>query len=177
MAYGKKTNVAELLLSRDEFGGAESSTQSMDMDTHGMADRPHHREDTRAKQMGRMWGDVSNNDARIVADAKVDPDPTRSLVVSPSQYVGETYPYWTDTIRRVAIGVILMVQTRAVNIHGRIHIIHLAQGNKYMRPHAGKTYLYDNGAFQLYRGIMRESVLPRCRRYAECLEDFRRAMA
>ena len=55
MVYCNMKNVSDLLLNRDEFGGPESSTRNMDMDTHGMMGRPHRREDTRAKQMGRMW--------------------------------------------------------------------------------------------------------------------------
>ena len=177
MAYGNKKNVSGLLLNRDEFGGPESSTRNMDMDTHETTEQPRGREDTCAKQMGRMWDDVSNNDGEIVVDVQVDPDLTRSLVASRLQYADVNYPDWADNIGSVSIRVILMVQTRAVNIQGQIHFIHLAQGDKYMRAHAGQTYLYDNGAFQLYKGVTPESLLSRCRRYAECVEGRLWAMA
>ena len=115
--YGKKKNVSDLLLNRGEFGGPESSTRNMDMDTPGATDR---RASTCAKQMVRLWGAVSNNDAEIVEDAQVEPDLTRSLVASTLHYAEETYPDWADTFRRVLVGVMLTVQTRDVNIQGQI---------------------------------------------------------
>ena len=149
MAYCAKKNVSDILLNRDDFGGAEGPTRNMDMDTHGAMDQPHRREDTCAAQMGRILGDVSNNDGKIVADVQVDADPTRSIVASTLRYADGNFPDWADTIRRVSIGVVLMVQTRAVNIQGRIHFLHLAQGDKYTRSPAWQTHLYDNGAPQL----------------------------
>ena len=170
-----KKNVSDILLGRDEFGGSESSTRNMDAD--GAANQLIRCEDTCAIQMGRMWGGVSINDGRIVADVQVGPDLTRSIVASRLKYDEENYTDWADTLRRVSIGVVLMAQTRAVNIQDQIHFLHLAQGDKYMRAHAGQTYLYDNGASQLYKGVIPESVISRCRRYAECVEGFLWAMA
>ena len=85
-------------------------------------------EDTCFSQMDRMWEGVPINDGKIAADVQVDPDLTRSLVTDSLKYAGENYPDWTDTIRGVSIGVILMAQTRAVNIQDQIHFLHLAQG-------------------------------------------------
>ena len=174
MVYGSqvdseaKKNVPAILLGRDEFGGSESSTRNMDAD--GAANQLARCADTCASQMDRMWEGVSMNEGRIVADVQVDPDLTRSIVAARMKYAEENYTDWTETLRRVSIGVVLMAQTRAVNIQDQIHFLHLAQGDKYMRAHAGQTYLYDNGAFQLYKGVMPESVISRCRRYAECVE-------
>ena len=62
MACGNKENVAGLLLNVGDFGGPESSARNMDVGTHGATDRPHRREDTRAKQMDRTGYEVSHND-------------------------------------------------------------------------------------------------------------------
>ena len=121
MACGNRGNVSGLLLRIGEFGGPESSKRNMDMDTNGATDPPHRREDTRPKQMGRMWGDVPNKDCEIVAGAHVYPNLARSMVASRLQYAGGTYTDWAYTIRRVSIGVVLMVQARAVNIQWGIH--------------------------------------------------------
>ena len=170
MAYSDEQDISSLLIARDEFGGSESSMRNMDTGANEAPNRIDRCEDTCFSQMDRMWEGVSINDGKIVADVQVDPDLTRSIVAARLKYAEENYPDWTDTIRRVSIGVILMVQTRAVNIQDQIHFLRLAQGDKYMRAHAGQTYLYDNGAFQLYKGVMPESVISRCRRYAECVE-------
>ena len=90
----------------------------MDMGIRGVLDRPHRREDTRARQMGRMRGDVSNNDVGAVADMQVGTDLTSTLVASRSQYAEETYADWGGNIRRVSFGVSPTVQTRDVNIMG-----------------------------------------------------------
>ena len=51
-----------------------------------------------------------------------------------------------------------------------IHFLHPSQGNAHLRPHDGQTFLYDNGAFRLFNGVIPESVLLRCRAYAALAE-------
>ena len=50
------------------------------------------------------------------------------------------------------------------------HFLRLSKGNAHLRPRAGKTLRYDNGAFRLFNGVAPESVLKRCREYAELSE-------
>ena len=54
--------------------------------------------------------------------------------------------------------------------HDLVHFLHLAQGGAYLRPHSGQTFLYENGAFRLFDGVMPESVIQRRKEYSAYVE-------
>ena len=88
---------------------------------------------------------------------------TRCVVSRTMRLVGYNYPLWPDFIRRVAPGVLTMSTTRDIRMHEMVHFPRLSQGATHIRPHGGQTFLYDNGAFRLFNGVMPASVLQRCR--------------
>ena len=63
-----------------------------------------------------------------------------------------------------------MCATRGINIQEMVHFPNLSQENTHRRPQSGQAFLYYNGAFRLFNGVMPESVLQRCREYAELVE-------
>ena len=85
-------------------------------------------------------------------------------------FVAENYPALSGELARVALGVSLMSLMREINAQDLVHFLHLAQENMYLRPHTGQTYLYENGAFRLFNGVMPESVLQRRKEYESYVE-------
>ena len=85
-------------------------------------------------------------------------------------FVAENYPALSGELARVALGVSLMSLMREINAQDLVHFLHLAQENMYLRPHTGQTYLYENGAFMRFNGVMPGSVLQRCNEYASYVE-------
>ena len=86
------------------------------------------------------------------------------------RYVGARYPSWSEEISRVALGVALMSLTKDITAQDQVHYLHLAQGGIYLRSRPVQTFLYGNGSFRLFNGVMPESVLQRCREYASYVE-------
>ena len=103
-------------------------------------------------------------------NVRPDTELARRVVARRMLLAGERYHGWGDSFKRVSLGVLLMSTTRDINMHEMLHFLHLSQGSTHLRPHAGQTFLYDNGAFRLFNGVMRESVLQRCREYDELSE-------
>ena len=89
-------------------------------------------------------------------------DLTWSVIARRNRYVKENYPSWSTDLTRIALGVVLMSVTREITAHDLVHFLHLAQGGAYLRPHSGQAFLYENGAFRLFNGVMPESVIQRC---------------
>ena len=103
-------------------------------------------------------------------DVQPDADLTRIVVDRRMQYATSHYSEWSEGIARVALGVALMIPTKAITLRDMVHFLHLAQGNSYLRSHEGQTCLFDNGAFRLFNGVVPESVLQRCAEFASYVE-------
>ena len=94
------------------------------------------------------------NNTHLSRDVQPDADLTRVVVDRRSKFVAEKYEQWTEGLVRIALGVVLMSTAKEINVQGQVHFLHLAQGDNMMRSHGGNTYLYENGAFRLFKGIM-----------------------
>ena len=71
---------------------------------------------------------------------------------------------------RIALGVALMSSAKEINAQGRARFLHLAKEDNVMRPNAGNTYLYENGASRLFKGIIPESTMQRCSEFSSYAE-------
>ena len=63
-----------------------------------------------------------------------------------------------------------MSTAKEINAQGLAHFLHLAQGGNVMRPRDGNTYLYENGASRLFKGIIPESAIQRCDEFSAFFE-------
>ena len=106
----------------------------------------------------------------LTPDVQPDADLTRIVVDRRMQYVSAQYSSWPEGLARVALGVILMSTANSIKMQDMVHFLHLAQGSNYLRSHGGQTYLFDNGAFRLFNGVIPESVLQRCSEFASYVE-------
>ena len=131
---------------------SESSTPSDIGHSHGLP-----------TDLGSLFylGGVELSHLRV--DVRPDAELTRCVVPRRMRLVGDNYPLWPDFVRRVALGVLMISTTRDINMQEIVHFTHLPQGGAHRRSHGGKTFLYDNGAFRLFNGVMPASVLQRCR--------------
>ena len=59
---------------------------------------------------------------------------------------------------------------REIEVRDLAHLLHLAVGNMYLRSHPDQTYLYENGAFVPFNGVVPESLFHRCKEYATYVE-------
>ena len=63
-----------------------------------------------------------------------------------------------------------MSTTQDINMREMVHFPCLSQGDTHLRSRGWPTFLYDNGAFRIFNGVMPESVVRRCREYAEIVD-------
>ena len=63
-----------------------------------------------------------------------------------------------------------MSTAKEINVQGVVHFLRLAQGVNAMRSRDGNTYLYENGAFRLFRGVIRGSTITRCAEFSSYVE-------
>ena len=103
-------------------------------------------------------------------EEEVDRHRTKYVVSRRVDYLRRTYSHWSDDMRRIAMGVVLMSTTREANVQDQVHFLQLAVGGKLLRTHGGQTFLYENGAFRLFVGVVPEYMISRCKVYAECVE-------
>ena len=118
----------------------------------------------------RLLEDGWQNQNHLRRDVHPDTDLERSVIARRMSYVTENYPERSDELARVALGVALVCLTMEINSQDLVHFLHLAQGDMYLRSHACQTYLYENGAFRLFNGVMPGHVLQRCKDYASYVE-------
>ena len=55
-----------------------------------------------------------------------------------------------------------MSTAKEINAQRKAHFLHLAQGVGLLRSNDGDTYLYENGAPRLFKGLNPESAMQRC---------------
>ena len=118
-------------------------------------------------ELRSLFGQEADSVAHLREDEQPDSDLTKCVVARRMLLVASKYPKWPEFIRRVALGVLLMSTTRDINMQEMVHFLYLSQGDTHIRSHEGQAFLYDNGAFRLFNGVMPESVLQRSREYAE----------
>ena len=120
--------------------------------------------------IGQLINSSRTNNAHLLRDIQPDADLTRIVVERRKNFISEKYQYWTEGLARVALGVVLMSTAKEINVQGQVHFLHLAQGDNMMRAHDGNTFLYENGAFRLFKGIIPESTIQRCADFSSYVE-------
>ena len=63
-----------------------------------------------------------------------------------------------------------MLGVRGVNMLELVRFLYLVQRGDRLRSHDGQPYLYAHGAFFGFNGLLPESLLSRCKIYAQCVE-------
>ena len=121
-------------------------------------------------ELESLFGKEVDAVAHLREDAHPDAELTKCVVALRMLLVESKCPQWPEFIRRVALGVLLMSTTRDINMQEMVHFPNLSQGDTHLRSREWQTFLYDNGAFRLFNGVMPESVLQRSREYAEIVE-------
>ena len=128
------------------------------------------RADESSSAMASLLARSDPPSSHLRTDVHPDEDPTRSVIDRGMKFVAAEYPSWTDAITRVALGAVLMSKTRGITMQEQVHFLHLSQGSNYIRAHAGQTYLFENGSFRLFNGVLPESTLQRCMEFAARVE-------
>ena len=151
------------------YGGAASSQQgylpeSPDVSVCNDA------QETAQDVTHRFLNSGKPNSLHMRSEIQPDSDLTWSVIARRSRYVKENFPSRSADLARIALGVVLMSVTREITAQDLVHFLHLAQGGAYLRSHAGQTFLYENGAFRLFNGVMPESVIQRCKEYSAYVE-------
>ena len=100
-------------------------------------------------------------------DVQADTYATAAVIPRRMTYATQEYPSWTDALTRVALGVVLLVIARDIEACDLAHFLHLSVGDMYLRSHSDQTYMYENGAFVPFNGVIPESLPRRCKEYAE----------
>ena len=92
---------------------------------------------------------------RWVADDEEQTDYHRakSIVDRRTHYTQRTRGHWSDDMRRIAMGVVIMRTTREVNAQEKVQFPHIAFGVTMIRTHGGQTFFRDDGAPHLFVGV------------------------
>ena len=85
--------------------------------------------------------------------------------------VDRVYHSWTDALTLVSHGVVLLSSTREIDARDLARFLHLTVGYTYHRPHSVQTYMYGNGAFVLFKGVMSEPLFQSCKEHAAYVAD------
>ena len=153
------------------YGDAEPSFSADKEGDVGARLDPHSR---KGPAMGEVLGSEQDYMGpacdHLMADVQPDVDLTRVVVARRMQYVQTHCPSWAEGVARVALGVAHMSTVNSIKMQDMVHFLHLAQGGNYLRSHGGQTYLFENGAFRLFNGVIPESVPQRCSEYASFVE-------
>ena len=81
-------------------------------------------------------------------------------------------------IRKLAVAALSVYELRLLDMDLRLHVhlTHIIEGGSHMRAHAGVCYMYQNGAFRPYKGVMSEATMARVKNFMLQLEGFFRSM-
>ena len=129
--------------------------------------------DTDSEDAGRfdnLFMSISSAGRTFYAEERPDQHRIKSVVARRARYVREMYSDWTDNMVDIALGVVLMSTTREANVQEQVRFLYLALGGSYLRSHRGQTFIYEDGAFRLFNGVVPEYMVSRCKEYAECVE-------
>ena len=102
------------------------------------------------------------NSVRLCSDVQPDVYLARVVVDRRGEFVAEKYERRADGLVRIELGVVLMCTAHEINAQGKGPFLHLAQGGDVIRSRDGDTYLYEDGAPQLFKWVIAESTIQRC---------------
>ena len=99
--------------------------------------------------------------AGMYSDILEDAFSIRIVVRERRRLIAENSPHWSEALNLVALGALLMVGVRDVNMQDLVFFLFLDQGESHLRAHDGHTYIYADGAFTIFSGVIPESLLAR----------------
>ena len=105
--------------------------------------------------------------SNIYIDEKKDTESIRALVSSRNALMQAKHPNWSDSLRMLALGVLHIVEIRDAHMRELAHFLYISAGEDYLRANDGHMYLYDDGAFSIFTGVITESLLSRCKIYGQ----------
>ena len=108
--------------------------------------------------------------SNVYIDRVEDADSIATIVANRRLLISNNYTHWSPLLVSLGLGVLLMLGVRDINMQEMVHFLYLAQGGEYLRSHDGQTYLYGDGAFFVFNGLLPESLLSRCKIFAQCVE-------
>ena len=106
----------------------------------------------------------------IYSDVVEDSDSIRSVVRARRDTIAANFSKWPTGVVLISLGVLLMSRARDIHMQDLVHFLFLAQGEEFLRAHDGQTYIYMDGAFTVFSGLIPESLLTRCNAYAQRVE-------
>ena len=106
----------------------------------------------------------------MYAGEKNDTESTRSLVTSRNTIMKEKHPYWCESLRMLALGILHAAEIRDAHMRELAHFLYISVGEDYLRANDGHMYLYNDGAFSIFTGVIPESLLSMCKIYAQQVE-------
>ena len=112
---------------------------------------------------GEIFDESSTHRRTTDEEEKMDHRRTKCIVSRGTNYLRRTYGHWTDDMRRIATGVVLMSTTRDANVQEQARFLQLSLGGPPHRTHGGQTFLYEDGAPQLFFGVAPGHPISRCK--------------
>ena len=134
------------------YGEDRSSSSRIDAISVGNGQSPHMgKPSARFITIGELIDASRTNRAHLSRDVHPDADLARIVGDRSKKFATEKYELWTEGLVRIALGAALMSAAKEINAQGQVRFLHLAQGGNAMRSHDGNTFLYENGAFRLFK--------------------------
>ena len=87
-------------------------------------------------------------------------------------HVHEKLGQYGKEIELLAMGAIGTYRTRQtdISLRDQVYIMHLVEGETHLRSHNGSVFLYRDGSWQLYNGVVPEAMLMRLKAFMLRLE-------
>ena len=120
--------------------------------------------------INRLFAEGWQGCTNLHRDVQTDAYATDDVIARKMTFASQAYPSWTYALTREALGVVLPISAREIEVRDLAHFLHLAVGHMYLRSHSDQTYMYENGALMPLNGVMPESLFPRCKEYAAYVE-------
>ena len=93
--------------------------------------------------------------------------------------VQEAHPEWDPAVQKLAVAALSVYQLRLIDMDLRVHVLltHIVEGGRHMRAHAGACYLYQNGSWRPFKGVIPEATMARIKKFTLQLEGFYRLVS
>ena len=101
-----------------------------------------------------------------MVDTKSIPD----VVTRRRETVHQHYPTRAPFVISIALWVLRIIGVRDISPHDLIRFLYLAHGDDVLWAHDGQKYIYNNGAFTIFIGLLPESLQSRRQKYAHCFD-------
>ena len=96
--------------------------------------------------------------------------PMRQLIAERMKNLRREYPDWCSSAYRLALGALLMCETRRVDVISMVHLLHLSAGETVLKFHHGSLSIYKGGYYSAIGDIAPDHLLSHCSVFAQTLE-------